>query len=119
MPRRSGFRELPVRAFRGLSGRANMSAPKLTKRVVDTLPATGAEYIAWDSDITGFGIRVRASGAKTYIVQYRAGAGRKARKTGNAVVQLAANTRAADVAPIIAELRVAGANVPARHRGGT
>ncbi len=51
---------------------------KVTKRNVDALEATGAEYVAWDSDVTGFGVRVRASGAKTYIVQYRAGAGRKA-----------------------------------------
>jgi hypothetical protein len=51
---------------------------KLTKRIVGALPVTGAEYIAWDNEITGFGVRVRASGAKTDIVQYQAGAGRKA-----------------------------------------
>jgi hypothetical protein len=47
-------------------------------RVVDTLKTTGVEYVAWDGDIAGFGVRVRPSGAKSYIVQYRAGAGRKA-----------------------------------------
>jgi integrase len=55
-----------------------MIGSRLTKRTVDSLRTKGAEYIAWDTDITGFGVRVRPTGAKTYIVQYRAGAGRKA-----------------------------------------
>jgi hypothetical protein len=55
-----------------------MVGSRITKRTVDTLKATGTEYVRWDADIPGFGVRVRSSGAKTYIVQYRAGAGRKA-----------------------------------------
>jgi integrase len=55
-----------------------MVGSRLTKRTVDALKATRAEYVAWDADIAGFGVRVRPSGAKSYIVQYRAGAGRKA-----------------------------------------
>lgn len=55
-----------------------MAEMRLTKRTVDSLKTTGTEYVAWDADIAGFGVRVRPSGAKTYIVQYRAGAGRKA-----------------------------------------
>ena len=55
-----------------------MAGSRITKRTVGALKATGTEYVAWDADITGFGVRVRPSGAKTYIVQYRAGAGRKA-----------------------------------------
>jgi integrase len=55
-----------------------MSDARLTKRTVDGLKAREAEYIAWDADIAGFGVRVRPTGAKSYIVQYRAGAGRKA-----------------------------------------
>jgi integrase len=52
---------------------------KITKRFVDaaTPPASG-ETILWDETIAGFGIRVRASGSKTYFVQYRAGKGRSA-----------------------------------------
>jgi integrase len=42
------------------------------------MKARDAEYVAWDKEIPGFGLRVRPTGAKTYIVQYRAGAGRKA-----------------------------------------
>src|SRR5262245_37143860 len=55
-----------------------MVRSRITKRMVDTLKAKGAEYVSWDSDIPGFGVRVRPSGAMSYIVQYRAGAGRKA-----------------------------------------
>jgi hypothetical protein len=53
-----------------------MVGSRLTKRTVDALKATGTEYVAWDADISGFGVRVRPSGAKTYVLQYRAGAGR-------------------------------------------
>ncbi|MDR3497124.1 MAG: tyrosine-type recombinase/integrase [Ancalomicrobiaceae bacterium] len=51
---------------------------RIAKRTVDALEATGAEYFAWDADLIGFGVRVRESGAKSYIVKYRAGTGRSA-----------------------------------------
>jgi integrase len=52
---------------------------KITKRAVDALmaPKTG-EAMLWDDSLAGFGIRVRPSGAKTYLVMYRAGIGRGA-----------------------------------------
>jgi integrase len=46
--------------------------------VVDSVRASGAEFTIWDDALTGFGLRVRPSGAKSYVVVYRAGAGRKA-----------------------------------------
>ena len=52
---------------------------KITKRAVDFLAAKGAaEAVLWDTEIKGFGVRVRSGGAKTYILHYRAGAGRNA-----------------------------------------
>jgi hypothetical protein len=51
---------------------------RITKRLIDALDVTGREYFVWDDGITGFGIRVRLTGAKTYVVQYRAGSGRTA-----------------------------------------
>jgi integrase len=47
--------------------------PRITKRFVDSLkPPTGkSEVVHWDDDLPCFGVRVRASGAATYIVQYR------------------------------------------------
>jgi site-specific recombinase XerD len=52
---------------------------KITKWAVDNLaPKDAAEVVLWDSEIKGFGIRARRGGAKTYILQYRVGAGRNA-----------------------------------------
>lgn len=50
---------------------------RIGKRTVDALKVAKTEYVTWDSEIPGFGVRVRPSGRKTYIVQYRAGIGRK------------------------------------------
>ena len=58
--------------------RWSMVGSRITKRMVDSLKVAAAEYVAWDGDIPGFGVRVRPSGSKSYIVQYRAGVGRKA-----------------------------------------
>jgi len=55
-----------------------MPQRRITKRVVDTLRPTGRDHIDWDGELPGFGVRVRPSGAKSYVVQYRAGRGRKA-----------------------------------------
>lgn len=45
--------------------------PKLTKKVVDAAKPTDAEFLVWDGDLPGYGLRVFPSGRKTYIVQYR------------------------------------------------
>ena len=45
---------------------------KITKRKVDQLKADGADTFYWDDDLPGFGVRVRGSGRKYYVVQYRA-----------------------------------------------
>ena len=45
---------------------------KITKRMVDRLRADGTDTFYWDTDLPGFGVRVRGSGRKYYIVQYRA-----------------------------------------------
>ena len=45
---------------------------KITKRMVDQLKSDGADTFYWDADLPGFGVRVRGSGRKYYIVQYRA-----------------------------------------------
>jgi integrase len=55
-----------------------MAGKRVSKRVVDSLRPTDSEYTVWDDALTGFGVRVRPSGAKSYVVVYRAGAGRKA-----------------------------------------
>jgi hypothetical protein len=52
---------------------------KITKRTVDFLvPKDNAEVVLWDTEIKGLGVRARNGGSKTYILHYRAGAGRNA-----------------------------------------
>jgi integrase len=55
-----------------------MTTQRITKRSVDAIDPTGSEFTVWDNTISGFGVRVRSSGAKSYVVVYRAGAGRGA-----------------------------------------
>ncbi|RWC87641.1 MAG: DUF4102 domain-containing protein [Mesorhizobium sp.] len=51
----------------------------LTKRVVDFADKREQRYFIWDSELSGFGLRVETSGAKTFVVRYRAeGGGRSA-----------------------------------------
>ncbi len=53
---------------------------KLTKRTVEALPTKAKDYFVWDSELAGFGVRIFASGRKSYLVQYRA-AGRSRRRS--------------------------------------
>ncbi|MGD9879451.1 MAG: tyrosine-type recombinase/integrase [Reyranella sp.] len=48
---------------------------RITKRFVDALRAGSADIVHWDDDLTGFGVRVRPSGSKSYVFAYRAGGG--------------------------------------------
>lgn len=54
--------------------------PKLTKRVVDAADVRDKDYFIWDDELPGFGLRVFASGKRSYLIQYRA-AGRTRRYT--------------------------------------
>jgi hypothetical protein len=58
-----------------------MTGQRITKRVVDSLEIKPNEYALWDAQLPGFGIRVRPSGAMSYMVSYRVGSGRAAPKT--------------------------------------
>lgn len=50
-----------------------MAAGRITKRTVDSLKVTDKEYVHWDGELTGFGVRVRPSGSKSFIAVYRTG----------------------------------------------
>jgi integrase len=53
-----------------------MAQIKLTRTAVNRAAAQSSEFVLWDSQLTGFGLRVRPSGTKSYVVLYRAGHGR-------------------------------------------
>lgn len=50
-----------------------MAAGRITKRTVDALKVTDKEYVHWDGELTGFGVRVRPSGSRSFIAVYRTG----------------------------------------------
>ena len=45
---------------------------KLNKRVIEAAEIRKADYFIWDDDLAGFGVRIFASGKRSYLVQYRA-----------------------------------------------
>ena len=45
--------------------------PRIAKRSVDAVKAGGTDTVYWDGELTGFGLRVRRSGRKSYVVQTR------------------------------------------------
>ncbi|MCA0929574.1 tyrosine-type recombinase/integrase [Ruegeria profundi] len=55
---------------------------RLTKSSVDRLSATNRDTIYWDDGLPGFGLRVKTTGVKSFLVQYRnKQTGRSKRKT--------------------------------------
>jgi integrase len=53
-------------------------ATKITKSVVDNAKPAESDYFIWDSELSGFGVRIAKGGRKAYVCQYRAGDGRRA-----------------------------------------
>src|SRR5690349_12645066 len=49
--------------------------PRVTKRTVDAaMPdANGGDRFLWDAEVKGFGLRIKPSGVKSYVLKYRIG----------------------------------------------
>ena len=45
---------------------------KITKRAIDRIESDGSDRFYWDRELPGFGLRVRASGRKFFVTQFRA-----------------------------------------------
>ena len=72
---------------------------RITRKTVDALSAREREYMLWDCDVRGFGVRVHPSGRKVYLVKYRHH-GRVIKKTigpHGTVPPVAARARAAEI----------------------
>jgi hypothetical protein len=71
--------------------RWGLDMPKLTKRLIDAAQADAAkgEVFLWDWEVKGFGLRVKPSGVKSFVLKYRVG-GQTKRYT---VAKSAARTR--------------------------
>ena len=56
--------------------------PRLTKRTIDaTHPKVIGDAFVWDDELPGYGLRVKPTGAKSFILQYRNRNGRSRRLT--------------------------------------
>lgn len=50
-----------------------MTIKRLTKQVVDALEIREKDYVEWCGKLSGFGCRVRPTGSKSFVAQYRVG----------------------------------------------
>jgi integrase len=48
-----------------------MIAEKLTKTVVERIKSADQDMVVWDDTLPGFGVRLKPSGVRSYIIQYR------------------------------------------------
>ena len=93
---------------------------RITKRAVESLAVREREYMVWDRDIKGFGVRVHPSGRKVYLVKFRH-RGRVVKKTigpCGAVPPAAARARAAEIITAASTGKdLAGRDLLARETG--
>ena len=89
---------------------------KITKRTVDRLEAGGRDTFYWDADLPGFGLRIRASGRKYYVAQFRAN-GRLRRMTLGRHGTVATETARRRAMALISEAK--GGSDPAAERDGS
>ena len=48
-----------------------MASAAITKRTVDAAKPAATDQFLWDTDVSGFGLKVTPSGSKIYVFQYR------------------------------------------------
>ena len=90
----------------------------LTKRTVDALKPAEKPWIAWDDKLTGFGVRVQPTGAKSFIVNYRVGEGGRKAPNKRVVIGRYGRVTPERARRLAQELlgRVAGGEDPAGER---
>ena len=81
------------------------NAIRISKRAVDALAVERGDAVFWDSDLTGFGVRVYATGRKVYVVQVRGPTGRMKRATVGVHGKVAPDVARKDAATVIDRIR--------------
>ena len=66
-----------------------MGKRRISKSTVDATHHAAKDIFVWDDSLPGFGVKITPSGHKSYVVQYRPGAGGRRRVVRGAVAQLA------------------------------
>ncbi len=54
---------------------------RLTIKAIDSLQANGRDVVYWDDDVPRYGLRVKPSGVKSFVVMYRTAQGRARKLT--------------------------------------
>ena len=54
---------------------------KLTKKVVDATGPAQKMIMIWDTEISGFGLKITPKGSKTYLLYYRTSVGKQRKPT--------------------------------------
>jgi integrase len=95
--------------------------PKLTKRVVDAIRPNvkGRDVFVWDAgdgSLKGFGVRMKPSGAASYLVQYRIKEGRTRRLVLGKLGVLTPDEARAQAADRLKEVALGGDPSADRHR---
>ena len=86
---------------------------KITKRTIDRIESDGSDRFYWDRELPGFGLRVRASGRKFFVTQFRA-KGKLRRMTLGPVTALAPEDARRRAMSLLAEAK--GGGDPAAQR---
>ncbi len=80
---------------------------KITKRAIDSIKCDGTDRFHWDRDLPGFGVRVRATGRKFFVAQFRAG-GRVRRMTLGPVTAMTPDIARTRAMALLAEAKAGG-----------
>jgi integrase len=89
----------------------------LTKRFIESISAPQSRYtIVWDDELKGFGVRVMASGIKTYIVNYCTHTGRQRRMSIGRCNVLVPDRARKEAVRILGEVALGGDPLGERRR---
>ena len=98
---------------RNRNGGAMPAQIKITKRAIDRIETDGSDRFYWDRELSGFGLRVRASGRKFFVTQFRAN-GRLRRMTLGPVTAFAPEEARRRAMALLSEAK--GGGDPAAQR---